>query len=329
MPQPTASDVHVNRPLTNVMIAWSLRPGAFAFNTVFPMVPVMKQSDKYFVWDRKDAHRDQAAERGPGGKAPVTVRRLSTDQYQCTVYSIAEAIDDQVRANQDAPLNLDRSASRNVGDKIMLRFERKWATNFFVTGVWTGSTTGTDLVGGVDFTQFAAPATGSPTTVIREQIFHLAKLNVRPEEMTLTLGPDVFRVFLDHDDFLNRLSDNEPQILNQQRIATILGIRQVVVPMLGFNPDNETEPGAFSSPNTNEFVFNDSMLLSWAPTAPSITDPSAGYTFWWRGLTGGNNGMRILRYRDEPHTDMIEGEGTLDPKATAPELGVFFSDCLA
>ena len=54
MPNPTASDVHVNRPLTNVMQAWALGRPRYAFNRVFPIVGVPKQADQYFVWSRED-----------------------------------------------------------------------------------------------------------------------------------------------------------------------------------------------------------------------------------------------------------------------------------
>ena len=35
----------------------------------------------------------------------------------------------------------------------LINRERKWVEAFFTTGKWTGSTTGTDLVGGVDFAE--------------------------------------------------------------------------------------------------------------------------------------------------------------------------------
>jgi hypothetical protein len=326
MANPTASDVHVNRPLTNVMQSWALRP-RYAFNRVFPIVPVPKQADAYFVWNREDIHRDEAKEMGPGARAPVTVARLSTDSYQCRVYGLAEQIADQVRANADAPLNLDLSATRRVADKIMLKMEKAWISSFFTTGVWTGATTGTDLVGGVDFTKFASPSTGTPVSVIRAQVFHLSKLGIDPMRMKLTLGPDVYRVFLDHQDFLDRYEMVQPGILNEQLMAAVLGVGEVVVPMGVENPLAE---GVAQTGNQNAFVASDNMLLSFAPEAASIDEASAGYTFAWSGLVGAaNGGMRILRMRDDfHHADHIEGQAALDCKATAPELGVFFSDCI-
>ena len=49
MPQPTVSQVHVNRPLTNISVAFAQAATSFAAERVFPRIPVAKQSDRYFV----------------------------------------------------------------------------------------------------------------------------------------------------------------------------------------------------------------------------------------------------------------------------------------
>ena len=60
MPNPTFSDVHVNRPLTNISVAWIQEESAFIADKVFPSVAVQKQSDRYFVYFREDWYRDEA-----------------------------------------------------------------------------------------------------------------------------------------------------------------------------------------------------------------------------------------------------------------------------
>ena len=54
MPQPTASDVHVNTPLTMISIAFLQDQSEFIADQCFPTVPVQKQSDRFYVYD-KDA----------------------------------------------------------------------------------------------------------------------------------------------------------------------------------------------------------------------------------------------------------------------------------
>lgn len=47
--QPTASDVHIDKPLTNISVAYIQNTNEFIADKVFPTVPVDKQTDKYFV----------------------------------------------------------------------------------------------------------------------------------------------------------------------------------------------------------------------------------------------------------------------------------------
>ena len=70
-----------------------------------------------------------------------------------------------------------------------------------------------------------------------------------------------------------------------------------------------------------------SALLSYAPSAPSLMTPSAGYTFNWTGYFAGNSqGLRIKTFRMEPiASDRVEGELTYDMRLVGKDMGVFFS----
>ena len=59
MPNPTSGDVHVNRPLTNISIAYMQDPKGFVADQIFPNIPVLKQSDRYWRYDRGDFNRNQ------------------------------------------------------------------------------------------------------------------------------------------------------------------------------------------------------------------------------------------------------------------------------
>jgi len=69
MPQPTARDVHVNAPLTNISIAFLQSQDSFVASRVFPSIPVMKQSDRYYTYDRGDFNRDEMQLRAPGPRS--------------------------------------------------------------------------------------------------------------------------------------------------------------------------------------------------------------------------------------------------------------------
>ena len=54
MPSPVLQDVHVSAALTNVSVAYFQDEENFIADKVFPVVPVVHQTDQYFVWNIGD-----------------------------------------------------------------------------------------------------------------------------------------------------------------------------------------------------------------------------------------------------------------------------------
>src|SRR5579885_1409156 len=65
MPQPTLGDVHVNRPLTNISVAYSQESAGVEFiaDRAFPAIPVEMKSDLYYTYKRADFNRDEMQQR--------------------------------------------------------------------------------------------------------------------------------------------------------------------------------------------------------------------------------------------------------------------------
>ena len=122
MPQPTTSDVHVDAILTNISLAFLQSENNFVANRVFRSIPVEKQSDKYFVYTKGDWFRDEAAVRAPASPSAGSGYTLSTATYNADVYAFHKDVDDQTRANADAPLSPDRDATEFITQRMLLRF---------------------------------------------------------------------------------------------------------------------------------------------------------------------------------------------------------------
>ena len=84
--QPTASDVHVDSPLTNISIAYMQDQKEYIADKIFPVVPVPKQGDKYFTFSKNDFFRDEAKRRPPGSETAGSGYGVSTDTYYCDVW---------------------------------------------------------------------------------------------------------------------------------------------------------------------------------------------------------------------------------------------------
>jgi len=321
MPQPTASDVHVNAPLTSISIAFLQDQKEFIADQVFPMVPVQKQSDRYYVYDKDAWFRTDAQVRAPstesaGGGFTVD----NTPTYYCAVRAFHKDVDDQIRANADPVINLDRDATEFVTRDLMLRKELDWASKYFTTGVWTGSSTGTDVTPGTLW-----DAGGStPIEDMRAELI-ATKRNTGFRANIVAMGEEVWNVLQDHPDFLDRIKYTQRAIVTVDLLAAVLGVDKVVI---GGAVQNTANEGAADN---LQFIFGKNVLLVYAAPRPSLMLPSGGYTFAWTGLFGANAaGSRILRFRMEHlKSDRVEGESAYDQKVVAAECGAFMSGVIS
>lgn len=319
MPQPTRSEVHVNRPLTNISIAFMQQANKFVSTQVFPNIPVQKQSDRFFVYEKGQWFRVEAQKRAPGTESAGSGFNIdNTPTFFTDVFAVHKDVDDQTRQNADNPINLDRDATEFVTQQGLLKREQEWSDAFFTTGVWD-----TDLTGGVDFTQWD-DAASTPIEDIHEQSLTIARATgFKPN--VLVLGPDVFNALRNHADILDRIKFTQRGVVTTELLAALFDVERVLVPE---GVVNSAKEGAADS---IDFFFGKQALLAFSNPRPSILTPSAGYTFSWNGLLGaGAMGNRISRFRMEQlKSDRIELEMAFDMKVVASELAVFFDSAVS
>jgi len=313
MPQPLPGDVHVNAILSSIATAYLQDLSEFIAGIVFPTVPVNKQSDLYFIYAKDQWFRTDAKPRAPGAESEGSGYAVSTDSYSAKVWAIHKLVDDQLRSNADAPINLDRDATEFVTRDLLLQKEIAWATKYFGTSIWTGASDKTPSP------KWDA-ASSTPIKDLRAGILGIkVKTGFRPN--TLVLAEDSWSALQDNADFLDRIAVTQRKIVNAELLASVLGIDRVLVAGAVKNTALEGATAAMAS------VFSKQALLCYSAPRPSIMMPSAGYTFAWSGYLGASpQGLRIKRFRIEPKaSDCIEGELAYDHKLVASDLGAFFT----
>jgi len=130
MSRPTPGDVHVNTPLSNISVAYMQDANSFISHKVFPNIPVLKQSDRYYVYDRGEFNRDEMAERAPGTESAGGSYKLdNTPTYYCTERAFHKDVPDSVRANSDSVLSPDRDATIFCTTKYLIKREVTWASS--------------------------------------------------------------------------------------------------------------------------------------------------------------------------------------------------------
>jgi len=327
MPQPTRGDVHVNAPLTNISIAYIQNSRNFIADRMFPNIPVSKQSDRYYTYDRGDFNRDEMKQRAPGTESAGGGYALdSTPTYYCPVWAYHKDVDDQVRANSDSVLSPDRDATIFVSQKALIRRERSFAANALAAGVWTNELTGvnSDVTAGSEFLIWN-DANSDPITDIRTAIRTvLEQTGFEPNK--LALGKTVYDALVDHPDIIDRVKYGQtpgaPAEVNASTLAQLFDLSEVLVSKAIHNSaaKNATESSAFISGNH--------ALLAYVAPNPGIMVPSAGYTFSWNGWMGASNmGHRIKRFRMEHlESDRIEAQMAFDHNIVAADCGYFFEN---
>ncbi len=330
MPNPTISNVHVNRPLTNISIAWKQAQTDFVAERVFPLVPVQKRSDAYYVYDRSYWFRSEVQRRAPGTESAGGGYVLTTDTYFADVYALHKDIDDQIRANEDNPLNSDRDAVEWLNLQFMLEKERQFASTYMTTSVWATDVTGVaSSPTGAQVLRWS-DAASNPIEDVRRYKLEVKRLTgLMPN--VLTLGVEVYTALVDHVDIIDRIKysggvgPNNPARTTMDALAQLFEVDEIIV---GSAVQNTAAEGVAAS---NAFIVGKSALLSYRPPRPGILIPSAGYNFAWTGYLGGGLGAaQISRFRMEHlKSDRIEGEQAYDMKVVSPDLGVFFNTIVA
>lgn len=320
MPQPGLHDVHVDRPLTNISSAIIQSAEDFIASKVFPNVPVGKKSDKYFTYTQGYWFRTDAQKRAPATESVGTGYGVSTDDYVCDVYAIHHDIADQIRANADNPLNLDREGTMFVTRQLLLKRELDWVTAFFAASKWTGSTTAGDITPGTKWENVAS----TPIEDITAQIIAVAKkTGYRPN--TFICGPEVWDKLRNHPDIVDRMKTTDDKIVTEALVGRLIGVPRLFVAWAVKNTANEGATASY------DFMFGKNALLLYAAPSPGLMVPSAGYTFSWTGYAPGQGpeGNVISTFRMQHlKADRVEGEMTYALKQVAPTLGVYFSACV-
>ena len=327
--RPSRSDVHVNRPLTNISIAYIQGADAFVASKAFRQLPVVKQSDAYFEYDRGEFNRDAMEERMPGAESAGGTYKVGTTTYYARVWAYHKDIPDQVRANEDSPLSSDRDATIFVTHKAMIRRERSWATQYLKDNVWTYSVDGAGARSGNLSLTVAANnnlvfwnrAAGSPIEDI--QLMRRTVLESTGfEPNVLVLGRPVYDALVVSPHIIERLDRGQttgPAMATKQQLSALFEVDEILVMNAIHNTAAEGVDAAHS------FIGGKDGLLLYRPASPGILTPAAGYTFTWTGYPGAEeDGMRIKRFRMEANaSDRIEVEMAFDQKLIGADLGVF------
>ena len=292
MSQPFGAQVHVNRPLSNISQAYLQDAEDYIADKVAPVVPVLKQSDRYFTYTKGDWFRDEAQLRAPGTESAGGGYNLTnTSTYYAPVYAYHKDVDPQIRANSDLPLNADRDATLWITQRLLLKREILVVNVMFQTSTWTGGPNGVDFTPSPQWNQANSTPLEDLETLIWSIKSQTAKFPNR-----LVLGAHVWETLKNHDEIIQRVKYTQRGVTTTEILASLIappGVDnfQVLVAAAIENTAPENTAGT----NTFQFITpQKNALLLYAEPNPGIMVASSAYIFTWTGLLGaGAFGSRI------------------------------------
>ncbi len=329
MTQPTPSDVHVNRPLTNISVAFIQDASHFIARRVFQAISVKKQSDQYFTYDRSYFQRAEMKKRAPGTESAGGGYGVGTANYFCDVWALHKDVADPTRKNEDTPLNSDRDSTLWLTEQRMLRMEKEFVTNYMAPSVWDTDVTGVaGSPSGAQVKQWN-DATSTPIEDMRAYRTAVHKATgMRPN--VFTIGQEVWDQLADHPDIIDRIkysggvSNNTPAKASKEAVAALMELDEILV---AGGVENTAAEG---QPHSGDFIVGKTGLLTYRPRTPGLMTPAAGYVMEWNSYTESSLGQTVFKFRMEHlKSDRIEIEAAFDMHKVSGALGVYFASLVA
>lgn len=330
MPLPTPSDVHVNRPLTGMSVAYMQSLTKFQADNLAPIMTSEKKSDLYFKLTKDYWFRDVMRQRGVGAPAIRAGYGVETDSFLCDLWAVGKPIDDQVRANEDTPLNSDRNAMQFITRLERLNREKVFKSTCWGTGKWatdiTGNTSASAITASSTLKQWDQ-STSTPIDDVAVMMTVMEKLTGFTPNV-LAIGAEVWERLKINAQILDRItggaSNTNPAKVTPQLVAQLFEIEELVI--LRAVENTAAENATFAG----EYVFGKQGLFMFRDRTEGIETATACRTITWRQYAGNRNGTRILKWRDESiHSDIVEIESAYVPKIIAADLGIFISSLVA
>ena len=334
MPMLTPAQVHLDQPLTNLTVAYLQETTGFIADRVFPRVPVSKQTDKYYIYDRAEYNRNPGLKKmAPRTRPETSGMSLSTDSYSIEVYAEGANFDFQTLANEDTMLQIRQAEAERLTMKMMVGREKMWADTYFSAGIWATEYQG--VSGGPntgEVRQWDDYVNSNPIIDVTnaKRTAQLASGGFRPNIMVVTR--DVRDVLVHHPVILARLSGgatvSDTALVTDAKLAEIFEVSEFLV------SDAIENTAAAGLAENNAFINTKKAALYYRPVAPGLRVPSAGYNFTWAELDNSSGyGVEIRSYTGEylaieGIAEELHAVMAYDMKVVGKEMGVFFKDII-
>lgn len=298
---PFSNQLHVDRLLSNISIKY--QNAEYIAQSVFPELPVEKESDKYRIFVRN--FRIPETKRANKGLAKEHQFEVTTSSYILERHALKDYVSDGDALNYDIS-NLRADTTEELTDKILARVEKSvaqlftktsWSLNVSLAagGQWTSNTTTTNPIPTMDT---------AATTVIQNSGY-------KPNFAIMRRSS--FIAAKNHVSVLDRIKYVSADVT----LETMKGLFDLPEILLASAVEDTSNLGITESISE---IWNDNVFVGYKPARPSPLRPSCGYMFR-------RNKPMVKRWRvEERESEAIEVNMEYVPKVVASLAGYLIVD---
>lgn len=309
---PTRNNLRVDVPLTNMSIGY--KNMTYIADDIFVMSPSQVRSGIVPKYDQSHWFRDAASLRAPGTKSTGGGWKTDiSDTFYCHRYSFRYEYDDDTAGEQMSPFNLDRDGVEFVTDKMQLKREVDFSTNFFTSGVWgtTNTLSGTD--------QWDDYSGSDPLGNI-ETAKDTIEGATAVEPNALTMGKQVWMKLKWHPDIIDTIKHTQRAITTPDIFSSLTEIPKILI---GRSIYTTTVEGTAEGSVSYTRIWGKKALLTFSPPTPALKSPACGYTYVWNRVENALQWIKRMR-NEEREVTIIEGNSYFDQKSLATSSGYIF-----
>ncbi len=304
---------HHDTPLANLMIQAFNTGQGYIGGTLFPAIPVGKQSDKYYVIDPDTWLMGPANDvRAPKTKARKVEWKISSDSYFADNHALSadNALEDL--ANADVAIGLRENTTRFLTDQLLKAREIRIANKV---------TSGTNCGSYVTLSSSVTKWTATKSADILSQVttataFIRQRTGLRPTHMIM--DADSYELMRKNELLRNHFQYVSGGLLTDDQLRSLFGIPNIMVSDAIYNPMDEGETASRSN------IWGANCLLAHVGPAMGRQAATFGMGFRWTPA-GFPAEMQVLRSIENGagsrKVEVLEAGYFQDEKIVASELG--------
>lgn len=306
MPSPSIRDVHIDRAMSNLSIAY--RNDNYIAEQVFPRITVQKKSDYYYIFPKQSWFIDQVQIRAPGARAATADYNLTSGSYVALTYAISKVIPDEVRQNADLPLQPDIEATEFTMDSLLRAQERRVANKVTGSTLWAYAASPA-----VAWSTDTSDPLGDIETAVNAVVSATGKM-----PNTAVMSWDVWRKLRNHPDLLDRIKYTRPGAKPEVGdLSAWFGFDKVLVGTALYDKAIEGQTASMA------YIWGKVFWVGYVPGTAALMTPAAGYVLEW-------NSRQIKRFRrEEEYCDVVEASHSVAEVISASDAGALIPSAVA